>query len=467
MNDYATLVLVFSSLLSPASADLASHYQVGMNLFTLRDFSVQKPSVGPVQGPTTGNISIFNPHYAQRELKNVLAKYANAPKFFEGLDLAPELDIPLVNSFPQFEDPSAVSALLSSNNSRNSASKNSSFPAAHPSVPLSELPISDFMSGGLDILYYGPVDIGTPSQTMRVDIDTGSADLWVTSDCPDCSSIQFDASKSKTFKYKNEEYSITYGTGEVSGPLGLDVVSLAGLTCGNQTIGLATSESHDFDGYPDSGILGLAFSTIAASGEPTVFENLMTDGQVDVPFFSVHMAREQKTGSEVCFGCYDVSKTKGPVAWVPVKSKTYWSVEMGGLRVADASIKCPGVVAAIDTGTTLIYVPDQVAQDFYKEIPGAMEADQFGSGFFTYPCSLKLDIAFIFGGDEFGLDTRDFNLGRVDADSADCVGGVVSLGDGFPEDLAIIGDELLKSWYTVYDYSNGARVGFGPSINNA
>lgn len=64
-----------------------------------------------------------------------------------------------------------------------------------------------------------------------------------------------------------------------------------------------------------------------------------------------------------------------------------------------------------------------------------------------------------------------------------CVGGVLAMGDGFPDNLAIIGDEFLKSCeyrsrmcsmnttdicsgYSIYDYSNGARVGLAASINN-
>ena len=63
-----------------------------------------------------------------------------------------------------------------------------------------------------------------------------------------------------------------------------------------------------------------------------------------------------------------------------------------------------------------------------------------------------------------------------------CVGGVLAVGDGFPDNLAIVGDAFLKSCesfrmrtkrtglieagYSVYDYSNGARVGFASSINN-
>ena len=79
----------------------------------------------------------------------------------------------------------------------------------------------------------------------------------------------------------------------------MDAISLAGLKYPNQTLGLADNESHDFDGLPIDGIMGAAFSTISSSGQPTVFENLMTSGQVLAPFFSVHMARASRTGSEV------------------------------------------------------------------------------------------------------------------------------------------------------------------------
>ncbi|KAG1767034.1 hypothetical protein EV702DRAFT_1148044 [Suillus placidus] len=62
---------------------------------------------------------------------------------------------------------------------------------------------------------------------------------------------------------------------------------------------------------------------------------------------------------------------------------------------------------------------------------------------------------------------QDFNLGQDGNGSKNCIGGIVGMDDTFMEGFAIIGDEFLKSWYSVYDYSHGARVGFAPSVNNA
>ena len=39
--------------------------------------------------------------------------------------------------------------------------------------------LTDYMSGSMDVLYYGGISMGSSKQTMAVDFDTGSADLWV------------------------------------------------------------------------------------------------------------------------------------------------------------------------------------------------------------------------------------------------------------------------------------------------
>ena len=137
-------------------------------------------------------------------MKKVSAKYESAPQVLQGIGLSPQLNIPFVNNFPKFSDPSTV-------NAQNNASDSKTMPhVSHVSVPLSKQPLTDFMSGPIDILYYGPLSIGTPPQTFSFDIDTGSSDLWVTSDCAECFSDEYDPFSSSTYQEQDQEFSISY-----------------------------------------------------------------------------------------------------------------------------------------------------------------------------------------------------------------------------------------------------------------
>lgn len=77
-------------------------------------------------------------------------------------------------------------------------------------VPLGKLPLKDFISNRKDILYYGALNIGTPGQELTVDIDTGSADLWVASNCDQCKTKQFITEQSQTLEQEDEDFSVAY-----------------------------------------------------------------------------------------------------------------------------------------------------------------------------------------------------------------------------------------------------------------
>ncbi|KAJ7188335.1 aspartic peptidase domain-containing protein [Mycena filopes] len=331
--------------------------------------------------------------------------------------------------------------------------------AEEPFIP------ADYISDNLDMLYFGDVYIGKP--TAETDVSTsipGSADFWMPVNCSECVNKQFEDTRSSTCKDSGEYVSVCYGSGEVSGALMQDKVSVAGLEV--ESFFIAVSElDGDFNGLPNDGLMGFAFSSISESRKPTFFETLP-------PMFSVHLTRHQESGSSLCFGGIDNLKTLGPVQWIPVLKESYWSVSMDAIVVDENKEVTTDIIAIIDTGTTLIYLPDDVVSAFYELIPGA-RLSEIDSQLYIYPCitAPDINIALSFDNRRFSINPKDFNLGRTEEGSEDCVGGILSLGSGFPSDLAIIGDEFLKSWYTTFDYSGGptggARVGFSPSINNS
>jgi Eukaryotic aspartyl protease. len=73
------------------------------------------------------------------------------------------------------------------------------------------------------------------------------------------------------------------------------------LTVEGQAFGAVSSESNEFNEYPNDGLLGMAFGTIARTRKSTFFENLIHDRKLAAPSFSVHLARNQEIGSEVRF----------------------------------------------------------------------------------------------------------------------------------------------------------------------
>uniref|UniRef100_A0A0W0FVP8 Peptidase A1 domain-containing protein n=2 Tax=Moniliophthora roreri TaxID=221103 RepID=A0A0W0FVP8_MONRR len=334
------------------------------------------------------------------------------------------------------------------------------------------MPLVDNIEDGLDLIYYGDCGIGTPPQTFTVDIDTGSSDLWIPSNCAQCESKQYDPSKSSTYRNQGSPFQVFYGTGWVHGKTATDRVAVSSISVDNQTFATINHQSSDFIEYPNDGILGFAFSTIAQCEQHTFMENAILEGKVDLPIFSVHLERGRRDGSEVCLGCFDPSKAVSPPSWVPVLQRAYWSIPLNGIRVqnSEASFvdRSEPISAAIDTGTTLIYLPGHVANQLYSMIPGAEPAEEYGPGFYTFPCSSSgISVAFTFGQNSFPVHPNDFNQGMSASNPNRCVGGVIAiLDDSWPPTLAIIGDEFLKSWYSTFDYSSGGKIGFSPSVNN-
>lgn len=122
-----------------------------------------------------------------------------------------------------------------------------------------------------DSFYTCPVQIG--GQTVDLDFDSGSSDLWVWSTLLDKRTLRagqaqkikvYDPKASSTFKNSiGYTWQIRYGDGSgASGVVGTDTVKIGDISVGNQAVELATKVSSSFQNQTSSGLLGLAFGNI-------------------------------------------------------------------------------------------------------------------------------------------------------------------------------------------------------------
>jgi saccharopepsin len=119
-----------------------------------------------------------------------------------------------------------------------------------------------------NLQYYAEIGLGTPPQSFKVVLDTGSSNLWVPG--ASCTSIacflhaKYDATASSSYKQNGTAFGIQYGSGSVEGYISKDILEIGDLKIKNQLFGEATKEpglAFAFGKF--DGILGLAYDTIS------------------------------------------------------------------------------------------------------------------------------------------------------------------------------------------------------------
>jgi hypothetical protein len=323
-----------------------------------------------------------------------------------------------------------------------------------------------------DSLYLSPVSIGTPPQTLYLDFDSGSSDLWVWStELPKATQTQahgpnqvvFDPTKSSTFKKTSgSTWTISYGDGSsASGDVGTDNVTIGSITIKSQAVELAKQMSDSFVQGAGSGLLGLAWgsiNTVTPTPVQTPVENMIT--QSDIPktaeLFTAYLSSWRDTNdsdkgqSFYTFGYIDqdvITAAGTQPYYTPVdNSQGFWQFASASYSVNGKTTAVSGNTAIADTGTTLALVADDVVEAIYKAIPGSkFDSTQQGYIFPTSTTAAQLpDVAFAVGDQLFHVQKED--LAFADAGNGMVYGGIQSRGD---LTFDILGDVFLKSIYAV------------------
>ncbi|KAF8165308.1 aspartic peptidase A1 [Crassisporium funariophilum] len=322
------------------------------------------------------------------------------------------------------------------------------------------VPLTNFMNAQ----YFTEISIGNPPQTFKVILDTGSSNLWVPS--TKCTSIacflhtKYDSSASSSYKANGTEFSIQYGSGSMEGFVSNDVLSIGDLKIKGQDFAEAVKEpglAFAFGKF--DGILGLAYDTISVNHITPPFYSMINQGLIDSPVFSFRIGSSEEDGGEAIFGGIDHSAYTGKIDYVPVRRKAYWEVELEKVSFGDEGLELENTGAAIDTGTSLIALPTDMAEMLNTQI-GAKKS---WNGQYQVDCAKVPnlpELTFYFGGKPYPLKGTDYIL-EV---QGTCISAFTGMDIHMPGggSLWIIGDVFLRKYYTVYDLGKDA-VGFAKS----
>ncbi|RXK41414.1 saccharopepsin [Tremella mesenterica] len=318
------------------------------------------------------------------------------------------------------------------------------------------VPLSDYMNAQ----YYAPITIGTPPQEFKVVLDTGSSNLWVPSSS--CTSIacflhsKYDSSASSTYKANGSDFAIRYGSGSLEGFVSSDTVTIADLSLKHQDFAEATKEpglAFAFGKF--DGIMGLAYDTISVNHIVPPFYTMLNRGLLDEPVFSFRLGSDENDGGECIFGGVDDSAYTGKIQYVPIRRKGYWEVELEKIGFGEEELELENTGAAIDTGTSLIVMPSDVAEMLNKEI-GATKS---WNGQYTVDCNTVPslpELSLTMGGIDWVLKGEDYVLNA----GGTCISSFTGMDIPAPiGPLWIVGDVFLRKVVTVYDLGRNA-VGF-------
>ncbi|KAK5663785.1 hypothetical protein OQA88_4217 [Cercophora sp. LCS_1] len=348
--------------------------------------------------------------------------------------------------------------------------------------------------------YFATCQLGTPAQELTLQLDTGSSDIWVPDSnaavCSDgskggCDLGTFTPKRSSTFEVVGKNtFDISYVDGSSStGDYFTDVFEIGGAVVDNMTMGLGLRTTIPY------GLVGVGYALneaivsdtqSASSAYPNLPVSMVDAGFINTVAYSLWLNDLDANSGNILFGGIDTEKFVGDqltrIDIYPTQNVfTSFLVAFTSLQAYSpsgsdtlTSTQFP-VPAVLDSGTTLSYLPTDLAQQSWKEA-GAIYSSQFQLA--VIPCQMKNSkgyFSFGFAGpkgprinvtmDELVLDLTEgpppvFNTGPYKGLDA-CEFGI----QNFTSAPFLLGDTFLRSAYVVYDLLNH-QIGIAPTKFN-
>ncbi|KAH6848023.1 aspartic peptidase domain-containing protein [Chaetomium sp. MPI-CAGE-AT-0009] len=314
-------------------------------------------------------------------------------------------------------------------------------------------------------LYTIEVTLGTPGQTVPVQFDTGSSELWVNPVCsksttPEFCNAQPRFTESSTLVDLDAQGHVTYGTGYADFEYIADYVGIGSARITQQIFGVAFDSAHAIVGLMGAGPSLEGWE----NGYPLVVDSLAQQGLTNSRAFSMDLRDFDSARGSVIFGGIDTKKYSGtlvkcpiiPAAQSPDGLTRFW-LYVNGISVnqPDGNVVTvystptggKGQPVLLDSGYTLSALPAPIMQNLVSAFPSAEYLPD--DDLYVVDC---LDpgqggsLDFTFGDKVINVPYYDFVWHVPDSDL--CVLGA------FTDDFPVLGDTFLRAAYVVYDWDN-------------
>jgi hypothetical protein len=336
-----------------------------------------------------------------------------------------------------------------------------------------------------DTLYLMNASLGTPEQHFRLHIDTGSSDLWVNAaNSRLCSSISepcaeagtYSANDSSTYTYVNSVFNISYVDGSgAAGDYATDTFHLSNpdLTVEDLQFGIGY-ESSSYEG-----ILGIGYrvnevqvNRAGLEPYPNLPQKLVDDHIINTNAYSLYLNDLDASTGSILFGGVDTDKFNGTLSTLPIiaEANTYAEfiialTAMGEDGDKGSIFENESVAVLLDSGSSLIYLPENVVQALYTKYDATYDSTQ---GAARCDCGLanqdgSLEFTFSANGPTISVPLNELVLVMgYERGEPICILGIGPAGDS----ISVLGDTFLRSAYVVYDLENN-QIGLAQTIFNS
>lgn len=326
-----------------------------------------------------------------------------------------------------------------------------------------------------ETLYFINATLGTPAQSLRLHIDTGSSDLWVNTPsstickqkASPCSFAgTYTANSSSTYDYVGSWFNISYVDGSgASGDYVTDTITVGGTTLTDFQFGVGYTSSSS------QGILGVGYTAnevqVGRAGK-SPYENLpakmKATGKINSNAYSLWLNDLDSNTGSILFGGVDTEQFEGELKTLPIQAEgsiyAEFLITLTGLYMGDDAVATgQALPVLLDSGSSLTYLPDSMVQTIYDKVSAQYDSSQGAAYIACSMANSNTSLRFNFsepiisvGMDELVLDlvTASGKRPTFNDGTEACLFGIAPSGSG----TNVMGDTFLRSAYVVYDLEN-------------